>query len=906
MLRLLRYLFPGLYALALASAVFVSLLGLAVMSPAQEQRSDPQPAAPARWSFLPKDTYRVWLSPGGQVWRATYSPGEKIPLEAFQHSVEQVHASKADAFHGGYVFLLDRGGRFWGSADATGLQILYGYDGKTWVTRGAADGPHQPSPYRGAPAFDRSGWEDSAGDVFFSDGEGVHWMTPLGQWNYQPLYDAKTAREYGDWLEVRHAEGPAGVTYAWSGGSVGKHTAGFFRFDSAGRAWTHETWAASAVDALIPLPDGSLLFNSGQALLDEEGQSPRGDIARRWPRESDPAAQVPAIVRLLDHGDFKVREGASRGLAALGPRAEEAMLRSFDAAAQSIPEVRTRLQEVLRQFKQEGQKGSDAARPARNPKDEIYGGHLSFDGCALLLKRRDGSTLLHVRNCDDYTAGRHFFRALVSIDRNGVWSAQALPWADLADPRHATLYEAPDARLWMVSYPQGVFHLDLDGPGPARLMQAEPPEYQEFSDLRGLDRRGRAYLNYSLYHAVLDESIPEQKPELAIGTWDLYGGATAGPGGVVWASLRGGPDTPGGLPAFCRRRAGRWEPLPDLPRSPDSPYGPVVRSHALPSGAVLTYFYKKALRHDFEYDVALLDGKTWLVSRTGEDLVRDHHDALARLLTPGAPVWTSYGSQPVADATGNIWLDVQPAKIFPAGGKALEDAGKFFTAAGHSMVAPTIAAVFDGGRSVMLRELEPGEHPHWSKLWLVRPRAEGFDVELAPPGPTPETLESLSDATGGAWAAAPYWGDPAETALFLKDGKITVVNNAGRPALTDAQGRVWFVCRRQTLRGQVVRVKAGDAWAQIELPDFHGELAQSPDGRIWALLQGGLCELRVEGTGGTLRVTEAHRWAGGVPYGFGLTMVCCDDSNGLWLAWQVDSERFAGLLRRITLPPPAR
>ncbi len=517
---------------------------------------------------------------GGDIRDVTIDPAGRAIFESTQGdwraTAEAVYAGKADKIGGAKILLIDHLKRIWLRPDAdTDQQIIQMFDGKAWLTRKVSDIPagknreltvaspisREMAAVDGAALdiaavtdrapriqFIGGGVEDSAGNVWFADGDHLqgwwlHQFSTDSKWTSTAVHERAltgvSARRNptAKWLNFAEPKlqiGPDGLFYiSWSStrldGGPGMGASGFAQFD--GTKWSeyfYPTGSSKAdnVQGVIPLPDGSVGF----IRLSEAGVTPlindqavggnrpnrRGVAApgKFIPNPDDPASNSPdGSVR---PGDFTPPAGEPRvvwmtsalsrpvpDLTKYFDRLSDVSAHERDTAQAELiamgPRVRKAVEELAAQTDDPEIKSrlptilQEIAKP---PVRGLYGGRLTFSTWRFLFQSKTGRVFLAVTNCKDLSTGTESKEALVTISPEGAWSAAAPPVAGRG-MNDLDLFEDSNGRRWYRILKFGI--LIDDG-------KAAPRKISDDADapFRGVDAKGRMYVKGKTGVVMLD------------------------------------------------------------------------------------------------------------------------------------------------------------------------------------------------------------------------------------------------------------------------------------------------------------------------------------------------------------------------------------------------------------------
>lgn len=494
-----------------------------------------QDPEPPRWSFLPDAVKGVTIDSRGKIW--CEEGKASVRIEEVRASIKDVFEGKTAALRGAKISLVDRAGTLWVIPHEE-ADLLLGFDGKTWFERRVRD---TARTWQGSSAealvFHPRAFEDSQGNAWFPDRDGVHRRDSKGAWEYFPLLH-KPGEATNGFRNPEWAEGPGGAIYAWSrGGGSTPGTPGFFRFDGA----SFVLFEGRGCGHVCPLADGGLIV----------------DGRRRWLRPEDLKAAVDRLAKRMKSDDGDERERATQDLRALGVESTPAVTALLKDGHDADLDARLRL--VLDGFKREP--------------DSQYVGTIKFASAQFLVKTRKGPALFKLWNCKDASTDAATASRLMSLGADGTCTIGPLPWPE-GTPTPGRLFEDSKGRLW-----SGRDRIEGD-----KLVRVIPEDFARFSIIVGEDAKGRLILSTDgvPYFAVYDESAKEP-PALKIESWALGTYACAiEADGVVWAVLKEAPTEP------SRFRDGKWE-SPGGERTDE-----VQTLVALKGGALLAFGNKRS------------------------------------------------------------------------------------------------------------------------------------------------------------------------------------------------------------------------------------------------------------------------------------------------------------------------
>jgi len=375
-------------------------------------------AEPVR-RLLPPDVKDVVIDANGRAVMLTADGDWRATAEA-------VFAGTGNSIGGATVLLIDKQRRIWLQPnDDAAKTSVHLYDGKSWLTRTVADIPASLIRKLDNIQFLPQVIQDAAGNVWLVDGHSsqgwwLHQCAPDGTWSVNILHE-RTLQPSGKskvkpavvYAEPQLQVGPDGLFYAdWHASRADKGPglgpSGFVQFD--GSRWTEYFYPVGSnqtdnVQGIIPLPDGSVGF---LRTIDE----PR--VVWMTSALSRPVPDLTRTLERLASLSSREREAAQAELIAMGPRIRKA-LESL-AGQTDDPEIKSRIPVILQEI-------------SRTPPKGIYGGRLTFTSWKPLYQAKSGRVYLAVKNCIDKQTGREYREALVTINPDGVWSAEDSPTA---------------------------------------------------------------------------------------------------------------------------------------------------------------------------------------------------------------------------------------------------------------------------------------------------------------------------------------------------------------------------------------------------------------------------------------------------------------------------------------------
>lgn len=760
------------------------------------------------WQALPDEVIAVFRGPDDRIWYQVFEDSPEPASAEARASIEREFGRPSPHIVGARPALFEPGGRVWFISQSA--QMLFGYDGKTWIEKPAGDGRsfigqcpgHQPTRAAGCNAF-------VGGRAFFPQWGGVAWYDGK-TWSYQawPFGDKDTEHE---WVLVPAQDGrEAFALVKWGERSL-------WRFRD-GR-WSEQPLPsddqAGPVEAIAPAQGGGVWLMTSH-----------GHLVQPFGNEGTEAAVAP-LLRDLASEEWPVRERATAALAAMGP-ALKPRLEAALAATKDL-EVRFRLQDILEGFR---------AKPAA-----VVFGEYRVSNVTLLASDQEGGLIVGARAVSKgdgqakqgvvHVDAKGACRTLLGVKyvdamQRGAWRGLPLFWT--ADRR----------RLWAPGQ-----HLHLGE--PAVLVDPETGEsVDQVPDGRfgrvhtvaadgtlfvGWHEPGRGFTVAAYKPGAPDtRRLLEAMPFVALGGW---GCAAIADDGAILADV-----ADKGISRFDGRQ---WRLVAGLESQKEC--------RGIWGGA------NGSVMADFGDHLALLaDGKVYTAPDYGR-LIEQHDDAFVRAMRGSRTTgFIGDGARWVIDSHANIWLAASGRLAVWSGGRWLDCAAALRRTGSPSGRVWRIAGLGDGGRVFVYDTCSGDEWGH-SFIGEVRGDEVGF---VRTPGSDVlwDVHRGIRDPDGGFWVPSLLrcLGTSGELAFvqtnyrLMEEGIDAEVRGGGPPLLCDRSGNVWLGNPWTGRPNEFPLWRKGAPPAQVRVPtgnEYTAFLSDRP-GSVWAWTQFGVLHLTAD------------------------------------------------------------
>ena len=758
------------------------------------------------WQALPDEVIAVFRGPDDRIWYQLLEESPDSASAEVRASIEREFGRPSPHIAGARPALFEPGGRVWFISRSA--QMLFGYDGKTWIERPAGDGRsfigqcpgHQPTRAAGWNAF-------VGGRAFFPQWGGVAWYDGK-TWSYQawPFRDKDTEHE---WVFVPARDGREAFALVKSGARS------LWRFRDG--KWSEQPVPsddqAGPVEDIAPAQGGGVWLRTHNECL-----------VQPFGNEGAEAAVAP-LLRDLASEEWPVRERATAALAAMGP-ALKPRLEAALAATKDL-EVRFRLQDILEGFR---------AMPAG-----VVFGEYRVSNVTLLASDQEGGLIVRARAVS--RAGGPAEQGMVHVDAKGacrtllgVQYAQAVQrgaWGVLP-----LFWTADRRRLWAPGQRLGE---------PAVLVDPETGQcVDQVPDVRfgwihtvaadgtlfvGWHEPGRGFTVAACKPGAPDtRSLLKAEPLLDLGGW---GCAAIADDGAILADV-----AEKGISRFDGRQ---WRTIVGLESEKEC--------RGICGGA------NGSVMADFEDHVALLaDGKVYTAPDYAR-LIEQHDDVFVRAMRGcRATCFITAGAGWVIDRRANIWLAVSSRLTVWSAGRWLDCAAALRRAGSPSGLAWYIAGM-GGGDRVYAHDCRSGDE--WGHSFVGEVKGDEVEFVRAPGSDVlPDVYRGIRDPDGGFWVpsllrclGASGELESVQTNYRLaEEGIDAEVRGGGPPLLCDRSGNIWLGNPWTGRPNEFPLWRKGAPPAKVRVPtgnEYTAFLSDRP-GSVWAWTQFGVFHLTAD------------------------------------------------------------